>query len=445
MEETHKSLSWQVWRGAASAFVVNVLGLFTAFALQLVLARLLGKTGFGAYSYVISWLGVLVLVATLGLETALIRFIPAYVAQGEWSSLQGLFKLAWCRTLILSAVVGVLLFTVALTLAGLIAVDLRNCFLAGAILLPLWALNNVRQAALRAFKAVLRARLPDVVIRPAALLLMLGVFFWLRDGEVSAAHAMLLHVAAAVLALICGTVFLQKVRPLEAFKASPSYHTSLWLRTSLPLMVINVLQMLLNEVDKIILGSSRSLAEVGLYVAAARVAYFMVFVLDVFSIIAAPLIAECHATETKDRLQQLMSRLALYIGLGSMPIFLILIAGGPWLIRLFGSQFAPAYPVLVILVFGHLGNVLFGPVGLLLTMTGHHVASLRILLCTLISYVAILIPAISWWGTAGAAAAMAVAVFMRNILGWVVGKRSLEIDASLFRALGQLPAQKRFK
>ncbi|HED64091.1 MAG TPA: hypothetical protein ENJ09_00920, partial [Planctomycetes bacterium] len=58
-------------------------GTLAAFALQVVLARWLGKEGFGAYILAFTWMGLAVLLAKQGLDSAALRFLPGYRNQGD--------------------------------------------------------------------------------------------------------------------------------------------------------------------------------------------------------------------------------------------------------------------------------------------------------------------------------------------------------------------------
>ena len=61
-------------RGTISSFGVTIAGVLSALGLQLTLSRVLGVDQFGIYTYVISWVSLLGLLACLGLNTAALRF-----------------------------------------------------------------------------------------------------------------------------------------------------------------------------------------------------------------------------------------------------------------------------------------------------------------------------------------------------------------------------------
>ena len=78
-----ETLTHQLARGTVLAFAINVLGIAMAFGAELVLARVLGSKTYGVYAYVLAWVNVLTLIATLGYQQGLLRFVGAYLALKE--------------------------------------------------------------------------------------------------------------------------------------------------------------------------------------------------------------------------------------------------------------------------------------------------------------------------------------------------------------------------
>ena len=97
----------------------------------------------------------------------------------------------------------------------------------------------------------------------------------------------------------------------------------------------------------------------------------------------------------------------------------------------FGNEFAPAAPALLLMCAGNLVSAALGLNGMLLAMSGHERRVTRALFIGLtISLVlaAILVPA---WRNIGAAAAFSCAMLVWNLLLWKDARRLLDIDTSL--------------
>jgi len=168
------ALSRRIARGSIVAFGTYVGGAGLTYGSQLLLARAIGADGFGIYAYVFAWITMLAYFAVLGFDVLLLRFIPAYQAQGDWSLLRGVVRYAerW------AAVVGL-----AVALAGVAVVrlwvsarspDLADTFLAGFLLVPVLAQLWVRSAVVRAFGGVVSALAPDRMVRDGLLLALKG-------------------------------------------------------------------------------------------------------------------------------------------------------------------------------------------------------------------------------------------------------------------------------
>ena len=84
-----KALSRRLARGSIVAFGIHVGGAGLTYCSQLLIARSIGAEGFGIYAYVFAWVTMLAYLAVLGFDVSLLRFIPAYRAQGEWPLLRG--------------------------------------------------------------------------------------------------------------------------------------------------------------------------------------------------------------------------------------------------------------------------------------------------------------------------------------------------------------------
>ncbi|MDC0357743.1 flippase [Oligoflexia bacterium] len=421
-------------RGAGSAFALNIIGLGLGFGLQILLARLMGVAHYGAYVYVLSWMSILVLFATFGLDYASLRFIPLYHAKADWAALSGLLRKSFIYTFIISTVVGILtalcVWTYVSRQGGLFYV-----FLLGALLLPIWSLANLRQATLRALKQIAYARFPDMVVRPLVLALLVGLLWWGTQAQITATFGMAAHVIAVFTAFLVSTYFLKKILPTQVSEHEPQEHARLWLTTAAALMFVSGMHIVLNEIDKIMLGLMIDVDAVGVYSIAARISVLMLFGLQSINTIAAPMISELYASKSIDEFQKFVSKVAKWIAVVSLPMLLIIIFFGQFILGLFGEAFQIAYVPLLLLALGQLVNMSVGPVGFLLTMTGNEKVQLRILIVTLIVNIALNLPAIYYFGINGAAFATSFSIALRNIMAWNKSKALLGVDSSIMYLL----------
>lgn len=166
-----------VARGASGSLVVMVISTGLVFVVQTVLARLMGVSQYGIYVYALTWIQILSLIATLGLDNALIRFVAAYMAQEEWHLLRGILNRSVRYGLLASLIIGFVAGLIVWVLRNETDEELATTLWIAFTLLPVTVLINLRKAILRGLKYVVRANV-DTVLRPSLFgLVVLGLYY----------------------------------------------------------------------------------------------------------------------------------------------------------------------------------------------------------------------------------------------------------------------------
>ena len=422
-------------RGAAGAFLTRALGAAAAFGVQILLARTLGAAEYGIYVYAASWAGFLVMLPVLGFDTGLLRFVASYNVRQMWPALRGVLVRTHQITLAAGIAAAALAAVVLQILGPSLQPHLFQAGLLAVLLIPVLALTTVSQASLRGFKRVVLSHLPEAIVRPLGLALLVGLFLVTRPDSMTAPVAMGFNVLAAVAGLVLCVGLLRRSVPLETRQAVTEYRTREWISTSLPLLLASSLYLLLGQIDTLMLGFLQGTRDVGIYNVAARMSVFLLFGMQAVNIIAAPMISELHSSKTRSEMQRLLRRIAAWTLTVTTPVLLFTLVAGRWLLGLFGEQFEIAYFPLVLLCLGQFANALSGPCGFLLTMTGHERETLPILWLTLAANVALNVPAVHFLGIEGLAAATAVAFALRNVLMWNRAVQLLGVDSSVLALL----------
>src|SRR5690242_21640563 len=102
-------------RGASGALLVQVGGAGFSLIVNVLLARLVGKSQYGIYAYAMSWVSVLVVLAMLGQSSSVVRFVPIYLHRKDWGTLRGLRHGA--SGIVLAGSIAIMLAGAALVLA----------------------------------------------------------------------------------------------------------------------------------------------------------------------------------------------------------------------------------------------------------------------------------------------------------------------------------------
>lgn len=404
-----------VARNAVHSFGLK-LG-FTALTIgtAVLMARLMGTTGYGVYAFVFAGASLLAMPLQLGVPTLLLRQASAYEARAEWGLLRGLLRRS-DQALLAAAVALALVAAVVLPFVRDPAGGgMRGTILWSVLLVPAVALGNARGATLRGLHHVAEGLLPEQLIRPAGFLLLVALAA--AAGGLTAPVATACHAAAALGALAAGAWMLRRRLPPAYARAEPAYDDRAWLRSIGPLSALAGVQACLQQFDVFVLGLYAAPDDVALYRVALQGATLVVFTQNAVNVALGPQVARSWATGDLDRLQRLLarsSRLALATGL--VPVLVFVLAGRPLLGAVFGPGYVPAYAALLIVAVGELVNVASGSVGLALNMTGHEKDALRGMAAAGALNVVLNLLLIPRFGMEGAAVAMAISLAAWNLL-----------------------------
>jgi O-antigen/teichoic acid export membrane protein len=402
--------------GSFWSFLIAVAGSALGFVVQYLLVRGLGPTEFGHYVYILGWVNAAAVLVKFELDTVATRFVSSYHALHQPELMAGF--LGWgARRVVIASVTTGLVAGIALSLVlPRVAPAMLAAALVGCIILPVTSVTLFVQNCLQGIKWIRAAYFPPQVLRP--LLLMTAIFGAARVTSLTAGSALALNLGAAVLALVVSLQLLR--RGMVGKLAYPgSLATREWLDTAAGLVPAALAQLVLSQAsDVLVVGTLLGPVEAGKYSVAGQLASLAGYVIGPVASITAPLVAELHARQDKPGLRQLM-RLVARINLGIiLPMTLLVILGGPWLLHIFGPLYAQAYPVLVLLSLGMVSATVGGTASFLLTMTGNHREAARIIGGTAALNLVLAILLTPRFGAIGTASATLGATIVRN--AWMI-------------------------
>lgn len=403
----------EVIRGAGLAFLLRGLGAGLAFLLNVAIGRLLGAEGAGLYFLALTVTTIMAVIARLGLDNTLLRFIAAGSATGDWGQVKGVFA-AGMRYAALS---GLVLSLLVLATAPLIA---SRVFSVPELTMPLrvmsiavftMAMLMLLAESLKGLKRIRDSMLVSGAIYPAVALAMIYPLATTL-GPTGAALSYVIGTMAATLFGALTWHLLTRNQPSR----TPIDQGVLWAsaRPMWSMAIIN--QAVLPWAPLFMLGIWGTVEDSGIFGAATRVATLVSFILVAVNTVIAPKFAELHSRGDLVAIGKLARRFALLVTLAASPVLLLLIFAGDQVMSLFGPDFVQGGTALAILAIGQAVNTLTGSVGYLLLMTGHErdirnaslLAMLLMFLCALS-----LIPT---FGLIGAAIASAIAVASMNLM-----------------------------
>lgn len=417
-------------RGAVRSFSAKALGLGVGFLLQIVMARALGIEQFGIYAFALSWVNVLLFLVLLGANKAILRFLPTYQLSESTAQIAGLLRWATSRTLKAGLAVCLAIWGYLIFFAAAEDQDLIKTMALAAVLLPVFGLSQLRQAGLNAMKQVFRAELADTFLRPILLISLVASWLWFHKEPLMAYQAMLMQLGAAVVSFLIGARWLMLALPETARSTNPIYDVKVWQSMALPMMIVAGIQILLKQTDVIMLGIITSTTESGIYSVMVRISSFAMFGLAAVNAMAAPMIAELHASGQKTALQQVVTlavRGSVLFMLAASALLVIFVEP---ITALYGQGFNLGLTAFYILIFGQAVNAATGPVGFIVSMTGHQILLAKVQGASAVINILLNIILIPRYGMVGAAISTAISMATWNVWLLIYVRKTLKIRIS---------------
>ena len=391
---------------------------------QLVIARLIGPDGYGTYAYVFSWMTILAYAAALGFDVSTLRFVPTYQAQAAWPLVRGVIQYAERRTMLAGAAVVVIAVALMSVGAGSGSPALRQTFLAGLGLVPIWALLWVRCSLVRACGGVIAGLVPDRLVRDGILIALLGAASFALGWHIDAPTVMLATLLSSAIGLALATHAARRRRPPALRGVAAEYAARVWRRTAFPLVAIGIGEVALNRTGVVLLGWSGDTRAAGLYALAFNFALVVALPRTAVNAWLAPTISALHARGDRAALQRVVARASGWTLAGAIGLALTLgLLAGP-LLAWFGHDFGAGLTTLQILLVGQVIAAAAGSQMFLLTMTGHEDAA-ALMLAVAVGFNALLSAAgVALLGPVGAALAATFSLLAWNAaMAWFIHRR----------------------
>jgi len=408
--------------------IIRVTGAGLQLVFVLAISRLLGPAEAGVFFFGYSIILILAVLARLGTELSGLRLVSAAAEQGTATALK---KLALARVQL------TLLASVALSLSIIFIEDLffqarfetnaaSKVVLVLALALPAFALLGLLAEFLKAVKRPNSGVTAQNIAVPGGATL---VFLWalLTDFDADPVFVAITVAAIAWFSLVVTLlVWLRwfkswsSLQPADQSEAAQSGVISL-IKEAPVLLVVSTTSIAMQWMGAVILGIVSSPETVAGYSVSIRMAIVVSTLNSAIASIFAPRMAAAHHKGDLDDLRRNAHQMSLLISGATFPILAVLFLFSEYWLSFFGQEYVTYSPALRILIVGQVVAALIGHSGTVLVMAGEY---RRARLTSLVA-LGILIPTMfvfaSAFETAGAAAAMSIAVISGHLAAlWLV-------------------------
>lgn len=417
----------ELLRGSSDAFVFRVLGLGSAYLLSILITRNLGAEAMGLFAISFTVLQIASVIARLGTDTALLRFVAEYTAKGNKALAREAHAKALRIVFPFSLLVGAVLYFVSPYIAKVIfhKEHLSFYFRLVSIVVPAMALLAANSESLRGLKRLREYLFLQILAVPlvAVFALTLMLLFFRRDYTPVVAYG----IAVVVVAVFSFLVWQRNSGRNNSGYREEGINYRAILNVSVPMLLASSLALIMYWTDTLMLGMLSSEADVGIYTVALRVAGVIGISLFAINSVAAPKFAELYGRGDMEGLSRVASQSTKLIFWSSSPILLALFFFPAFFLGLFGNEFETGKYALLFLALGQFVNAISGSVEYILQMTGRQKTFQNIILTsTALNIVlnAVLIPR---YGITGAALASMVSMVFWNISAVILIKKDLGV------------------
>ena len=343
------------------------LGQILRYLFTTLLARWAGVELLGIYSIANAVTRISEVIGKLGLDQGILRKVSREENQENKQT-------AILSALKMGAFSGLIFMLIQIALAGYLAENIFNqsslltkVIAIHALSLPFYIILHISAFSTQAYKLLKYKIAVTEIQNPLILLLVMLVCYFFYSAE----SAIIIPVVlSAVLGCITITIFLKKVSGVNILSVKKGEFSQDLLHYSLPIMFMSILGTVLHWTDVIMLGYFTDPTTVGLYHPAARTAGIVRIILLSFVGIYGPLMAEMYAKKQTSEMNHLFKLVTRWITTFSLPFAILILLYPKKIMLIFGSEFLPGYPILMILVSAAFIQAVFGIGGTTLNMTG---------------------------------------------------------------------------
>lgn len=428
---TDQSDSSKAQRMALYAFAVRVASAAIAYFSQALLARWLGSYEYGIFVFVWVWILVIGALSSIGLNTSVIRFLPQYEESGKTELVRGLmFTSRWVSIAISTAVA-----LIGMALLHFFADAVTNPYVLPGFLilicLPLYTLMDVQDGLARAYSWMDLALVPLYIVRPLLLIAIICTAFW-AGFEMTAVTAAASAIAATWIAGIAQLILFNRRFSKRTKVGRKEFKVGFWVKASLPIVLIESFEQLLQHTDILVLSHYVSPSEVAIYFAAAKTIALISFIRFAVSAGFSNKFSTYHANGEHEKLEAFVHQAVNWSFWPSLAGSVVLLAVGKPLLWLFGPEFMAGYPVMFVLVIGLLVSAATGPAEFVLNMLGEQKLCALVLTITTVLNISLNFLFIPSYGALGAASATAISLTLSSVMFVIAAQRRLGLHIFIF-------------
>jgi len=412
-----------ILKKGVNSIVIQAISITITLILNWYLAKKLGPSDYGVFTYAFSWVYLFGTISMLGLGSVIQREIIRYVPE----KIVELIIFSRKTSLVISLIIVSVFSSIVYFFIPEIDNKLLKALLLAILSLPIFSQLLINKAACIGLKKVEHSLLPENIIRPFIFLITI-IIVWEFFSPISINSAIITNLFSILIAFIVSYYLLSKF--ILKMNNLPTYENKKWMRLGFTFLLLTVTIAINSRADILMLGFFGHTDKVGIYNIAVKFSAFIALPLLIANRILVPYISKYFETQ-KEKLSVMIKKIIrLVFALGSIGFLVFIFIGGE-LLSFFGKEFEIAYWSLILLSTGQLINIFVGPVGNVLTMSNYEKIALKSMVISAILNILLNVILIPIYDINGAAIATCTSLVFWNIAQFVLVKKKLNMNLSV--------------
>jgi O-antigen/teichoic acid export membrane protein len=358
----------RIIRGTLHSFLIQGLSIALVFVSNWWVVRSSDPDAYGRYVHVFNWVSILSVLVLGGRDDLVLAQLPKYVRGGLHRQLVRLVQMAnsWILVSALAICAGFLILITALPIRSL--TENAGLFRYGICAVYFSACLGLNQMILQAMNHIRLSQIVEKIARPLLLILFTAVFHWSGIGF-DPVHLVVLGTLTG--GVCCGIVLLLALGKTGRYR-DPSPEESAPERLTHSVFyffIISLMNLLATRITMLILPVFTRTGDIGIFNICYRFADLLIFPFFLMHTVLPQLFAR-HSYEEAAYTRSLFRESNRLMALLAAPLLAVNLLAGPFLLRLFGPEFARGYPALVYISLAQSLFSLFGPANTILMMQG---------------------------------------------------------------------------
>ncbi len=325
-------------RASFFSLVIRVVGLGTGFFVTVITSRFYGADALGVVSICIAILSFASVIGKLGMDVALMRYIAEFYSKNNFGAIRNVYLKSFRFIIPVCIVITVLLFMMSPVIAndffhkphltGLLRIN--SLFVLPLVLL---LVNSESIRGLHRIRAYTFLQTSAVSIL-ATMFLLIALLF----GTNILIPVYIQFVSITIASILSLYMFIQ-FSSMNKHKGAGSIDSRKLIRTSSPMFITTIMQLVMTWGGTLIMASYYAEAEVGVYNAIVRISTFTNISILAINSIASPRIAAAVASGKTEEVKKLSREATQLIFVSSVIVFLPLFLFPHLVLSVFGKDF----------------------------------------------------------------------------------------------------------